>query len=71
LHRGEELACGYQNEQKGRVKYHVRCEAALPIIACLKNNLENNVAQLTSKELEVLLRWKGVPVLKMGNAMNR
>jgi hypothetical protein len=33
--------------------------------------LENNITWLTSKELEVLLRWKGVPVLKMGNIANR
>jgi hypothetical protein len=33
--------------------------------------LENVVARLTGKELEVLLRWKGVPVSKMGNVANR
>jgi hypothetical protein len=33
--------------------------------------LENVVARLTRKELEVLLRWKGVPVSKMGNVANR
>jgi hypothetical protein len=33
--------------------------------------LENVVARLTKKELEVLLRWKGVPVSKMGNVANR
>jgi hypothetical protein len=31
----------------------------------------NIVARLTGKELEVLLRWKGVPVSKMGNVANR
>ena len=29
------------------------------------------VARLTSKELEVLLRWKGVHVPKMGSVVNR
>jgi hypothetical protein len=33
--------------------------------------LENVVAWLTGKELEVLLHWKGVPVSKMGNMVNR
>jgi hypothetical protein len=33
--------------------------------------LENAVTRLTGKELEVLLRWKGVPVSKMGNVANR
>ena len=32
----------------------------------LENVLENAVTRLTGKELEVLLRWKGVPVSKMG-----
>ena len=35
------------------------------------NELENNVVQQTSKELESLLQWKGVPVSKMGNVANR
>ena len=35
-----------------------------------KNKLENNVGRLKSKELEVLLRWKGVPVSTMGNVAN-
>jgi hypothetical protein len=33
--------------------------------------LENIIARLTGKELEVLLHWKGVPVSKMGNVANR
>jgi hypothetical protein len=32
----------------------------------LENVLENAVTRLTGKELEVLLRWKGVPVSKNG-----
>ncbi len=49
----------------------MRHEVVLPIVDPIKNNLENNVAWLTSKELEVLLQWKGVSMLKMGNALNR
>ena len=36
-----------------------------------ENIMENAVTRLTGKELEVLLRWKGVPVSKMGNVANR
>jgi hypothetical protein len=36
-----------------------------------KNELEKDVRRLTSKELEALLRWKGVPVSKMENDANR
>ena len=43
----------------------------LPILDRLENELENDVGQLTSKELEALLRWKGVSVSKMGNVANR
>ncbi len=53
------------------MEYHGRYKAALPIINRLKNELENNVKQLTSKELEVLLQWKGVLVLTMRNVANR
>ena len=52
-------------------QYHVRREAALPIVDRLMNELENNVGWLKSKELEVLLWWKGVPVSTMGNVANR
>jgi hypothetical protein len=33
--------------------------------------VEKDKTRLTGKELEVLLRWKGVPVSKMGNVANR
>ncbi len=56
---------------KSRMEYHARREGALPIVDRLENELENNVGWLKSKELEVLLRWKGVPVSTMGNALNR
>ncbi len=46
-------------------------DTALPILYCLENELENVIARLTGKELEVLLHLKGVPVSKMGNVANR
>ena len=53
------------------MEYHARREAALPIVDRLENELENDVGQLKSKEMEVLLRWKGVPVSTMGNVVDR
>ncbi len=35
------------------------------------NGLEKKFRWQTSKELETLLWWKGVPVSKMGNVANR
>jgi hypothetical protein len=58
-------------DKKRRLEYRARLEAALPVLDRLANVLENAVTRLTGKELEVLLRWKGVPVLKMGNVANR
>ncbi len=60
-----------EKDRKRRLEYHARREAALPILDRLENKLENVVARLTGKELEVLLRWKDVPVSKMGNVANR
>ena len=39
----------------------------LPILNCLEHELNSNVGRLKEKELKVLLKWKGVPTLKMGN----
>jgi hypothetical protein len=60
-----------EKDRKRRLEYHARREAALPVLDRLENELENVVARLIRKELEVLLRWKGVPVLKMRNVANR
>ena len=49
-----------EKDKKRRVEFHARRKAA-----------QNDVAQLTSKELEVLLWWKGVAASKMGNVANR
>ncbi len=60
-----------EKDRKRHLEYHARREAALPILDRLENKLENVVAWLTGKELEVLLHWKGVPVSKMGNVAKR
>ncbi len=60
-----------EKDKKSRVEYRARPKAALFIVNRLENELENNVGQLKSKELEVLHRWKGVPVSTMGNVTNR
>ena len=60
-----------KDKKEGRVDYHHRREAALPILDRLENELENDVGRLTSKEREVLLRWKSVSVSKMRNVANR
>jgi hypothetical protein len=71
INRRTHEAAGKVKEKKSQVEYHARHEAALPIVDHLVNELESNVMRLTSKELEVLLQWKGVPVSKMGNVANR
>jgi len=60
-----------EKDKKRRLEYRARREAALPILDRLENVLENGITWLTGKELEVFLRWKGVPVSKMGNVANR
>ncbi len=67
LNRRKAEAAEREKDKKSWVEYHARHEAALPIVNHLKTELENNVRRLKSKELEVLLQWKGVPVSKMGN----
>ena len=71
LNRRKAEAVEREKDKKSWVEYHARSEAALPIVDRLENELENNVGRLKSKELEVLLRWKGVPVSTMGNVANR
>jgi hypothetical protein len=60
-----------EKDRKWRLEYHARREAVLPVLDRLENELENVVARLDRKELEVLLRQKGVPVSKMRNVANR
>ena len=71
INRRKVEAAEREKDKKRRVEFHARREAALPILNRLEHELENDVAQLTSKELEVLLRWKGVAASKMGNVANR
>ena len=71
INRWKVEAAEREKDKKRRVEFHVRCEAALHILDRLEHELENDVAQLTSKELEVLLQWKGVAASKMGNFANR
>ena len=64
-------AAFFAKDKKWCLEYCTRREAALLILDHLENVLENAVTRLTGKDLEVLLRWKGVPVSKMGNVANR
>jgi hypothetical protein len=71
INRRKAVAAEREKEKNSRVEYHARRKAALPILDCLEHELNNNVGRLTSKELEVLLWWKGVAESKMGNVANR
>ena len=55
INRRKAEAAEREKDKKRRVEFHARHEAALPILDRLEHELENDVAQLTSKELEVLL----------------
>jgi hypothetical protein len=71
LNRQKAEAAKRGKDKKNWVEYHSRRKAALPIVDRLKTELENIVGWLKSKELEVLLRWKGLPVSKMENVADR
>ncbi len=71
LNRQRAEAVEREKDKKSWVEFYARREAVLPIVDRLKNELENNVGRLKCKELEVLLRWKGVPVPTMGNVANQ
>jgi len=71
INRRKTEATEREKEKESRVEYHARRKAALPIVDRLEHELDNNVGRLTSKELEGLLRWKGVAMSKMGNVANR
>ena len=60
-----------EKDKKSWIEFAMTCDAALSVLDCLTNEIDENVSRLTSKELEVLLRWKGVPVSKMVNVANR
>ena len=70
INRRKAEAAEREKEKESRVEYHARRKAALPIVDRLEHELDNDVGRLMSKELEVLLRWKGVTTSKMGNVAN-
>ncbi len=53
--------------KKVRIEFHVRRNATLVVLDGLDHELDGNIDRLTNKDLEVLLRWKGVLPSKMGN----
>jgi len=57
--------------KKVRIEFHVRRNATLVVLDGLDHELDGNIDRLTNKDLEVLLRWKGVLPSKMGNMANR
>ncbi len=56
-----------EREKKRRLGNHAICKEVLPILGCLKNKLNSYVDILKDGESKVLLKWKDVPALKMGN----
>jgi hypothetical protein len=60
-----------EKDKKARIEFHTRCDAALIILNRLDHESDGNMARLRNKGLEVLLRWKGVPVSKMGNMASK
>ena len=50
---------------------NVKRDAALIILDRLENHADGKVDALLSKELETLLKWKGVQVSKMGDKAAR
>jgi hypothetical protein len=56
-----------EKERKQRKEFHERREAALIVLDRLEYKLDGNVNQLCDGDLKMLLRWKGVPISKMGN----
>jgi hypothetical protein len=71
INRQTAEAAEMEKGKKSWVECRHRREATMPILERLVNELEKYVGWLTSKELETLLRWKGVPVSKMGNIIKQ
>ena len=57
--------------KKVRIQFHTRRNTALVVLDRLDHELDGNIKRLTNKDLEVLLRWKGLLPSKMGNMANR
>jgi hypothetical protein len=66
INRGIEESTEREKVKKSQVEYHARRKATLPILNPLKNDLESNIAQLTSKELETSLNGKALQCQKWG-----
>jgi hypothetical protein len=60
-----------EKDTKVRVEFHTRRNAALIILDRLDHESDGNMERLTNKELEVLLRWKGISETKMGNMASK
>ncbi len=55
-----------EKEKKSRMEGNVKRDAALITLDCLDNHLDGNSNALLSKELQTLLKWKGVQVSRWG-----
>ncbi len=67
----ERIIAEMEKGKKVCIEFHARRDAALVVLNCLDHELDGNVERLTTKDLEVLLQWKGVLPSKMGNMANR
>ena len=56
-----------EKEKKSRMEGNAKRDATLIVLDRLENHLDGNVGALLSKELETLLKRKGVQVSKMGD----
>jgi hypothetical protein len=54
-----------------RTVHHVRHDATIPILDCIKYELKGNHTQRCGKELEVLLKWKGFAASKMKTVLDK
>jgi len=68
---GEREIAEMEKGKKVRIEFHARRDAALVVLDRLDHEFDGNVERLTNKDLEVLLRWKGVLPSKMGNMANQ
>ncbi len=57
--------------KKVRIDFHAMRNAALIVLYRLEHELGNDIPRLCNKELEVLLKWKGIALSKMGNMTNK
>jgi hypothetical protein len=57
--------------KKVRIEFHARHDATLVVLNRLDHELDGNAERLTNKDLEVILRWKGVLPSKMDNMVNK